>query len=121
MYSVLEMANGKMCLTFVLGNKKSPNYMLESSINNCEWDLQLCYFTALCPPMGKTREIFDLHFLAKPGLFQANYCDVTNVEVPNCVLICNMRNEFVAVTVLETQENKLVAQNKNFGPLKFLF
>ena len=43
----------------------------------------LCYFTALCLPMCKTREIFDLHFLAKPGFFQASYCDVTKVEVPN--------------------------------------
>ena len=59
----------------------------------------LRYFTALCLPMGKTREIFDLHFLAKPGFFQAKYCDVTKVEVPNCVLTCNMRNEFVAVWV----------------------
>ena len=41
----------------------------------------LRYSTALCPPMGKTREIFDLHFLAKPGFFQANYCGVTKVEV----------------------------------------
>ena len=48
----------------------------------------LRYSTALCPPMGKTREIFDLHFLAKPGFFQANYCDVTKVEVPNCMLTC---------------------------------
>ena len=47
--------------------------------------------------MGKTQEIFDLHFLAKPGFFQANNCDVTKVEMPNCVLTCNMRNEFVAV------------------------
>ena len=29
--------------------------------------ISLRYFTALCPPVGKTREIFDLHFLAKPG------------------------------------------------------
>ena len=65
----------------------------------------LCYFTALCPSMGKTREIFDLHFLAKPGLFQANYCDFTKVEVPNCVLICNMRNEFVAVRVYQAVKN----------------
>ena len=56
----------------------------------------LRYSTALYPPMGKTREIFDLHFLAKPGLFQANYCDVTKVEVPNCMLTCNMKNEIVA-------------------------
>ena len=35
---------------------------------------------ALCLPIGKTREIFDLHFLAKPGLFPANYCDVTKVD-----------------------------------------
>ena len=37
----------------------------------------LRYFTALSPPTGKTREIFDLHFLAKPGFFQSHYCDVT--------------------------------------------
>ena len=55
--------------------------------------------------MGKTREIFDLHLLAKPGFFQANYCDVTNVEVPNSVLTCNMRNEFVAVRVYQTVKN----------------
>ena len=55
--------------------------------------------------MGKTGEIFDLHFLAKPGFFQANYCDVTKVEVPNCVLTCNMRNEFVAVRVYEAVKN----------------
>ena len=45
----------------------------------------LRYFMALCPPMGKTREIFNLHFLTKPGFFQANYCEVTIVEVPNCL------------------------------------
>ena len=67
--------------------------------------ITLPYFTALCPPMGKTREIFDLHFLAKPGFFQANYCDVTKVEVPNCVLTCNMRNEFVAVSVYQAVKN----------------
>ena len=61
----------------------------------------LRYFTALCLPMEKTREIFDLHFLAKPGFFQANYCGVTKVEVPNCVLTCNMRNEFVAIRVYQ--------------------
>ena len=55
--------------------------------------------------MGETREIFDLHFLAKPGFFQANYCDVTKVEVPNCVLTCNMRNEFVAVRVYQAVKN----------------
>ena len=55
--------------------------------------------------MGKKREIFDLHFLAKPGFFQANYCDVTKVEVPNCVLTCNMRNEFVAVRVYQAVKN----------------
>ena len=60
----------------------------------------LRYFMALCPPMGKTREIFDLHFLAKPGFFQANYCDVTIV-----VLTCNMRNEFVAVRVYQAVKN----------------
>ena len=59
----------------------------------------LRYFTAICPPMGQTREIFNIHFLAKPGFSQANYCYVTKVEVPNCVLTCNMRNEFVAVRV----------------------
>ena len=61
----------------------------------------LRYYTALCPSMEKTREIFDLHFLAKPGFFRANYCDVTKVEVPNCMLTCNMRNEFVAVRVYQ--------------------
>ena len=65
----------------------------------------LRYSTALCPSMGKTREIFDLRFLAKPGFFQANYCDVTKVEVPNCVLTCNMRNEFVAVRVYQAVKN----------------
>ena len=54
------------------------------------------YSMALCPPMGKTREIFDHHFLAKPGFFQANYCDVTKVEILNCMLTCNMRNEIVS-------------------------
>ena len=67
--------------------------------------ITLRYFTALCPTMGKTREIFVLHFLAKPGFFQANYCDVTKVEVPNCVLTCNMRNEFIAVRVYEAVKN----------------
>ena len=56
----------------------------------------LRYFTALCPP---------LHFLAKPGSFRANYCDVTKVEVLNCVLTCNMRNEFVAVRVYQAVKN----------------
>ena len=56
-------------------------------------------------PMGKAREIFDLHFLAKPEFFQANYCDVTKVEVPNCVLTCNMRNEFVAVREYDPEFN----------------
>ena len=65
----------------------------------------LRYFTALCPPMGRTREIFNLHFLAKLGFFQANYCDVTKVEVPKCVLTCNMRNEFVAVRVYQAVKN----------------
>ena len=65
----------------------------------------LRYFTALCPSMGKTQEIFDLHFLAKPGFFPGNYCNVTKVEVPNCVLTCNMRNEFVAVRVYQAFKN----------------
>ena len=65
----------------------------------------LRYFTALWLPMGKSQEIFDLHFLPKPGFLQANYCDVTNVEVPNCVLTCNMRNEFVAVRVYQAVKN----------------
>ena len=51
------------------------------------------------------REIFDLHFLAKPGFFQANYCDVTKVEVPNCMLTCNMRNEIVAVRAYQSVKN----------------
>ena len=65
----------------------------------------LHYFTALCLPTGKAREIFDLHFLAKPGFFQANYCNDTKVEVPNCVLTCNMRNEFVALRVYQAVKN----------------
>ena len=65
----------------------------------------LRYYTALCPAIGKTREIFNLHFLAKSGFFQANYCDVTKVEVPNCVLTCNKRNEFVAVRVYQAVKN----------------
>ena len=65
----------------------------------------LRYSTALCPPMGKTREIFDLHFLAKQEFFRANYCDVTNIEVPNCVLTCNMRNEIVAVRAYQAVKN----------------
>ena len=60
---------------------------------------------ALCPSMGKTREIFDLQFLAKRGFFQANYCDVTKVEVPNCVLTCNMRNKFISVRVYQAVKN----------------
>ena len=62
-------------------------------------------FMALCLPMGKMRELFDLHFLAKSRFFQANYCDVTKVEVPNCMLTCNMRNEFVAVRVYQAVKN----------------
>ena len=65
----------------------------------------LRYFTALCLPIEKTREIFDLHFLAKPGFFQANYCSVTKVEVPNCMFTCNMRNEFVAERVYQAVKN----------------
>ena len=65
----------------------------------------LRYSTALFPPMGKTREIFDLHFLAKPGFFQANYCDVTKVKVPNCMLTCKMRNEIVAVRAYQAVKN----------------
>ena len=67
--------------------------------------ITLRYFTALWPPMEKTREIFDLHFLAKPGFYQANYCDITKVKVPNCVLTCNMRNEFFAVRVYQAVKN----------------
>ena len=55
--------------------------------------------------MGKMREILNLHFLAKPGFFQANYCDVTKVEVPNCVPTSNMRTEFVAVRVYQAVKN----------------
>ena len=71
--------------------------------------ITLRYFTALCPPMGKTPEIFDLHFLAKPKFFQANYCDFTKVEVPNCVLTCNLRNDFVAVRVYQAVKNPATA------------
>ena len=81
---------------------------------------------ALCLPMGKPQEIFDLHFLAKPGFFQANYCDVTKVEVPNCVLTCNMRNEFIAVKVYQAIKNPATAdefaadfsRNKQCAPIR---
>ena len=53
----------------------------------------------------KTREIYDLHFLAKPGFFRANYCDVTKVEVPNCVLTGNMRIDLVALRVYQAVKN----------------
>ena len=33
------------------------------------------------------------------------HCDVTKVEVPNCMLTCNMRNEFVAVRVYQAMKN----------------
>ena len=39
------------------------------------------------------------------NIFQANYCDVTKVEVPNCMLTCNMRKEFVAVRVYQAVKN----------------
>ena len=65
----------------------------------------LRYSTALCSLMGKTREVFDLQFLAKPRFFRANYCDVTKIEVPDCVLTCNMRNEFVTVRVYQAVKN----------------
>ena len=53
--------------------------------------------------MGKTREIFDLHFFARPGVLQANHCVVTEVEVPNSVLTCNMRNKFIIVSVYQAE------------------
>ena len=75
---------------------------------------------ALCPPMGKMREIFDLHFLSKPGFFKANYCDVTKVEVPNCMLTSSMRNEFVSVRVYQVVKNSATpnefAADFNFMP-----
>ena len=61
----------------------------------------VCYFTALCLPMGKMREIFNLHFLARPGVFQANHCVVTKVEVPNSMLTCIMRIKFATVSVYQ--------------------
>ena len=63
--------------------------------------ITLRYFTALCLPVGKTREIFLLRVFARPAVFQANYCVVTKVEVPNSVLPCNMRNKFVTVSVYQ--------------------
>ena len=59
----------------------------------------LCYFTALCLPTGKMWEIFSLHFLARPGVFQGNHLVVTKVEVPNGVLTCSMRSKFATVHV----------------------
>ena len=84
-------------------------YMLDQQNRALEAAIvTLRYFTALRLLMGKTREIFDLHFLAQPGFFRANYCDVTKVEVPNCVLTCNMRNEFVAVRVYQAVKNPAI-------------
>ena len=55
--------------------------------------------------MGKMGEAFNLHSLSKPGFFKANYCDVTKVEVPNCLLTRYMRNEFVTVRVYQAVKN----------------
>ena len=92
------------------GRKTSPVHHDSAELDQQNRALEaatvtLRYFTALCLPMGETREIFDLYFLAKPGFFQANYCDVTKVEVPNCVLTYNKRNEFVAVRVYQAVKN----------------
>ena len=88
-----------MTVLHVLTELDQQHMALESAT------VTLCYFTALCLPMGKTREIFKLHFLAQPGFFQANYCDVTKVEVPNCLLTSNMKNEFVTVRVYQAVKN----------------
>ena len=40
-----------------------------------------------------------------PGLFQANLCVVTKVEVPNIVLTCNMRNKFVITSLYQAVKN----------------
>ena len=92
---------------FLIGQELNCHVMPVDRQNRALEDatVTLRYFTALCLPMGKTREIFDLHFLAKQGFFQANYCDVTKVEVPNCVLTCNMRNEFVTVRIYQAVKN----------------
>ena len=68
------------------------NRALEAATNT------LGYFTALCLPMGKTQEIFDLHFLTRPGVCQANHCVVTKVEVQNTMLTCIMRNKFATIS-----------------------
>ena len=94
----------KQSMFHKFGTKKVTKYRMgHHRLDQQNWALEaatvtLRYFTALCLPMGKTREIFNLHFLAKPGFFLANYCDVTKVEVPNCAHTCNMSNEFVAVS-----------------------
>ena len=51
------------------------------------------------------RNIRSSFSLKKTGFFQANYCDVTKVEVPNCMLTCNMRNEIVAVRAYQAVKN----------------
>ena len=61
----------------------------------------LRYFTAVCLSMGKMQEFFNIHFFARPGVFQANHCVVTKIEVPNSIITCNMRNKFVTVTVYQ--------------------
>ena len=79
--------------------------------------ITLRYSTALCPPIGKTREIFYLHFLAKPGFFQANYCDVTKVEVQNCMLTCNMRNKIIAVRAYQAVKNPASSERPQMSSL----
>ena len=44
------------------------------------------------------------------------FIEVSSVHCACMVIFCSRLN-----TVLETQENKLVAKNKNFGPLKFFY
>ena len=47
--------------------------------------ITLYYFMALCLPTGKTREMFNLHFVAKPDVPHANHC-VSQTEVLNSKL-----------------------------------
>ena len=82
-------------LKFTRAHRDQQNRTLEATM------VTLHYFTALCLPTGKTREIFDLHFFARQGGFWASHCVVTKVEVPKSVSTCNMRNKFITISVYQ--------------------
>ena len=54
---------------------------------------------------GKNARNIPSSFSHKTRILPGNYCDVTKVEVPNCVFTRNMRNEFVVVRVYQAVKN----------------